>query len=234
MGLFEGIRLFLSSFDRAFSQPTIKYIAGPAITSLLVVTGGLIFALSYVQDATQYLSTLSWWPDFLSSIVEPLLYLLGVLIGAWLFGFLAAIIGSPFYGELSHSVLPADQTPRSWGKLMAATLRRELTKLKYLAPRLLGLLVLGFVPGINVFAPAIWLLYGGWLMAVQFCDYAFENRNVPFEQTLAELRQRRSACVGLGAGITLGMSIPLLNFVIAPVAVVAGTRLIKQLKIFPQ
>ena len=234
MGFVAAVRCFIGSFDRAFSPPTRNYILLPALVSLAIVSGGLVFALAYVQDAINYLTTISWWPDWLSAIVEPLLYILGVLIGAWLFGFIAAIVGSPFYGELSNSVLPnSEAVMPKWWQTLLPTLRREWTKLKYLLPRLLGLLLLGFVPVINVIAPALWLLYGGWLMAVQFCDYPFENRSRSFTETLDRLRTHRLACMGLGAGITLGMSIPLLNFVVAPVAVVAGSRFVKQLEIFP-
>ncbi|MGK0223959.1 MAG: hypothetical protein ACI9ON_003206, partial [Limisphaerales bacterium] len=51
-----------------------------------------------------------------------------------------------------------------------------------------------------------------------------DNHGSDFRQALAKLRANRSASIGLGVGITLGMSIPLLNFVMAPLAVVAATQ----------
>lgn len=229
MGFSDGVSALFSGIEVAFSRPVRRYILLPAALSLVVISAGLAIALSYIGQFSSYLSALSWWPDFLSWLVDPLLYLLGILMGAWLFSFLATIIGSPFYGNLSAQVDGAGVSEGKWTSQIWPTITREWAKLRYVLPRLVGMFALGFVPGINVIAPLVWLAYGGWLMAVQFSDFWFENRAVPFPQTLSTLRRHRMACIGLGAGMTFAMSIPLLNFIVAPVAVVAATRFAGQL-----
>ena len=231
MSPLSGFRHFIAAFEQTFSAPVRSFILLPAAVSLVIVCIGLYVAYFYVGEFSNYLGTLGWWPEVLDWLVAPILYLLATLIGAWLFGFIAALAGSPFYGNLSQQVDPmpeVDTTP--WYKDLGPTLWRELAKLKYTLPRLLGLLILGFIPGINLIAPALWIIYGGWLMAVQFCDYSFENRKQPFHETLDNLRAHRAACIGLGAGLTFAMSIPLLNFVVAPVAVVAASRFNRELR----
>lgn len=231
MGPLDGIRCFANAFSTAFSPEIRHFIWVPALVSIVVVAAGLTITLSYVEDFSQYLHGLGVWPGVLDWLIEPLLYLISILISAWLFGFIAALIGSPFYGDLNLQLDADGVAPLPpWYKQIGPALGRELRKLRYTLPRLLGLLLLGFVPVINIIAPALWLGYGGWLMAVQFCDYSFENRAQPFSQTLDTLRSYRIACIGMGAGISFCLSIPLLNFVIAPIAVVAGALFMRQLR----
>lgn len=231
MGFLAGFRHFIGGFEAAFSPPVRQFILLPALVSLVVISLGIYVAFIYVAALSEYLHGLGWWPAVLDWLIEPLLYLLAVLIGAWLFGFIAALVGSPFYGDLSLRADPRgepDDTP--WYKQLGPTAVREWAKLRYTLPRLLGLLLLGFIPVVNLVAPFLWLTYGGWLMAVQFCDYSFENRRQTFQETLQTLRQNRAGCIGLGLPLTFAMAIPVLNFVVAPVAVVAASRYVRSLR----
>ena len=231
MGFFAGLKLFLAAPEQAFSADNRRFIWLPALVSLLIVGAGLWFALSYVDELTAYFNSFSWWPEFLDYIVEPLLYLLSVLMGAWLFGFIAVVLGSPFYSALNAHLDPVpDAKEVAWYQQIWPTLKRELVKAKYVVPRLLGLFIVGFIPGLNLLAPVLWLLYGGWLMAVQFSDLSFENRNLSFDETLATLRGYRTMTIGVGAGLTLAMSIPLLNFIVGPIGVVATSHLVRKLR----
>ena len=119
--------------------------------------------------------------------------------------------------------------PPPWYRQIGPTLLREGRKLVYQLPRILGLVLISLVPLVNAGAPLLWLTYGAWMMAVQFCDYAHENRGIPFSQTLKLLRQHRIGVIGFGACVMLGMSIPLLNFAVAPIAVVGATLLMRDL-----
>ena len=223
-----GIQCFLRGISLAFTRDNLPFVIAPALTSLAVVSLGLYFAFSYVEDLSAYLvGTLPAWLSFLSAILEPLLYLFGILTGTWLFGFLAAIIGSIFLGDLALKIDGGDGTERPWYHDIWPALKREARKLRYHLPRLLALVVLSVIPLINAFAPLLWILFGAWLMAIQFCDFAVENRRMDFLETLAILRGRRMAALGFGACATFAMAIPLLNFLVAPVAVIGGTLLMR-------
>ena len=66
---------------------------------------------------------------------------------------------------------------------------------------------------------------GAWTLAVQFADYPLENRGRPFRDTLTLLRANRAAALGFGACATLALAVPLVNFLLVPVAVAGGTLL---------
>ncbi len=233
-----GLSCFVAGLQRAGRADARPFILGPALVSLTIISLGLYFGFGYINQFAAYVqNTLPSWLDFLNVILAPLLYLLGVLVGAWSFGLLAVIIGSPFLGDLAAYTGEQEQpgsthdyqnTP--WWQQILPALARELRKLRYHLPRLLGLLLFSLIPVLNTVAPILWLIFGAWMMAVQFCDYSTENRGESFTTTLQQLRTQRGAALGFGACVTVCMSIPLLNFLVAPVAVIGGTLLMHQIK----
>jgi CysZ protein len=110
------------------------------------------------------------------------------------------------------------------------SLAREARKLLYHLPRLLLVFVLTLIPEINLASPVIWLLFGAWTMAVQFVAYPTENRQRPFQETLDKLKSNRAAALAFGLCATGALMIPLLNFLLIPVAVAGGTVLWRTLE----
>ncbi len=207
------------------------FVILPAIVSLAIIVGGLTLGFSYINDLTRYLiESLPEWLSFLQWVLQPLLYLLGLLVGAWSFGFLATIIGSPFLGDLALKVDNMPDPQIAWYKQIMPALGRELRKLRYHIPRLLLLFLLSVIPVVNTLAPFLWVAFGAWLMAVQFCDYTNENRQLPFEDTLITLQANKGKALGFGACVTLAMAVPLANFLVAPIAVAGGTLLMKSIR----
>ncbi|HEX7035119.1 MAG TPA: sulfate transporter CysZ [Pseudomonadales bacterium] len=235
MSLPQGVRAFADGFGAARTPGVARYVWLPALVSLVVIVAGLVFAFGWLESLSTWLmGLLPDWLGFLGVIVTPLLYLLGVLAGVWLFGFLAVLIASPFLGDLSIAVERSrfasgpEQTPGFWTGL-AGAFGRELRKLGYHLPRLVIVFVLTLVPVVNLAAPLLWLVFGAWTLAVQFCDYPAENRGRPFRETVELLQRHRAAALGFGACATFTLAIPLLNFLMIPVAVAGGTLLWRRL-----
>jgi len=227
-----GLRCFIAGAHLALGTQYRRFIVWPALLSLLIVVAGIVLTFGYIGSFSAYLRDLGIWPGIIDWLIQPLIYLFGILINVYLFSFLAVIIGAPWYSVLNERVdPPPSQRTTRWYKEIFPSLQRELIKLRYTLPRLLCLLLLGFIPFVNLIAPLLWLGYGGWLMAVQFCDFSFENRGRPFNETVDRLRIHRTTCMGFGALVTLGMSIPLFNFIIAPIAVAGAALLVKSLSI---
>lgn len=226
-----GVTAFVDGLREAGRAELRPYIWLPAATSLLVICTGLYLGLGYLSAATEaLLATLPDWLGFLSWILTPLVYLLGVLAGAWLFALLATLLASPFLGSLSIALErlrfadPPSVETGLWTDI-SNSLSRELRKLLYHLPRAVAVLLLTLIPVVNAVAPLIWLLFGAWTMAVQFADYPTENRQRPFRDTLSLLRSNRAAALLFGLLSTGVLMIPLLNFLMIPVCVAGGTLL---------
>lgn len=226
-----GIQAFADGFRLAWHPALKHYVWLPLLISLLVCSTGLYLSISYLLETmTRLVDALPDWLSWLDVILAPLLYVLGVLIGAWLVALLAVLIASPFLGAFSlaleriaYGSAPESDT-RIWTDI-SSSFAREARKLVYHLPRLIIVFLLTLIPVINVAAPAIWLLFGAWTLAVQFADYPTENRQRPFAETLTRLKSNRAASLAFGACATGAMATPLLNFLLIPVAVAGATVL---------
>ena len=113
---------------------------------------------------------------------------------------------------------------------MSRSLWREVVKLTYFLPRLVGILILsfliGFIPVIGwILATTMTLLCAAWNMAIQFIDYPAYNQGLNFSQTIDVMREKRPRFLGFGALIAGMLSIPLFNLFVIPAAVISASML---------
>lgn len=171
------------------------------------------------------------WLSFLNWVLWPLFVVLVVLMVFFTFTMVANIIAAPFNGFLAEKVevlvTGRDDFPAfSWAELLAMiprTMSREMRKLAYYLPRALALLVLSFIPVVNVIAAPLWLLFGVWMMAIQYIDYSADNHKMSWQDMLGWLRQRRWASLSFGGSVYLVLLVPLLNILMMPAAVAGAT-----------
>jgi len=154
-----------------------------------------------------------------------------------------SLLGAPFNGFLSEKIEERieDATTETTPKLKSEAdskinylellrgarigISNEFRKLFYIAIRAIPLVFIWLIPGINVFAPAIWFLFGSWLLAIEYLDYPMGNRDYTFKQQLDLIKQHRFLCLGMGIGLMVMTIIPVLNFFAMPVGVAAATSL---------
>jgi CysZ protein len=227
----DGIRAFTDALGLLGAAGIARFVWLPVLIALLVIGSTLVWVFGHLDAGVAWVMTqLPGWLAFLEWIVAPLAYLLVVLLAAYLFGYVATIVASPFLGLLSARVQLQEtgQAPVSTlgpVALVGTTLARELRKFGYFLPRAVLVFLFTLLPVVNVAAPFVWFAFGAWTMAIQFIDYAPENADMAFKQTLAALKANRSAALGFGAPTALAMAIPLVNVLAVPVAVIGGTLL---------
>ena len=73
--------------------------------------------------------------------------------------------------------------------------------------------------------PLITFLFSAWMMAIQYCDYPFDNHKVPFELMKNELATKRNMTVTFGGLVSLCMLVPIVNLVVIPVAACGTTAM---------
>jgi CysZ protein len=111
-------------------------------------------------------------------------------------------------------------------KDLPRVLGREWTKLKYYLPRALLFLILFWVPVIGqTAAPILWFLFTAWMMAIQYCDYPFDNHKVSFDDMKFALKNTKGSSYSFGASVTLFSMIPIVNFIVMPVAICGATSM---------
>jgi len=92
------------------------------------------------------------------------------------------------------------------------------------------LLILSIIPGINVVAPFLWALFGAWGMALEYMAYPLENEGVLFAEQKQLVKSVRLGALSFGGVAVLGLTIPVLNIIVAPAAVIGATIYLNEIK----
>ena len=220
--VFEGFGLI--------RQPGLRrYVIIPLAINVLLLTGFVTWAVVrfeiWTDALTRYLPS---WLSFLSWLIWILAAILVILVVLYLFTIVANIIAAPFNAVLSVKVEErltglVSKSEASVASVLFRSIARELGKLLYYLPRLIGLLIVSLIPGINAIAPALWILFGAWMMAVEYTDYAADNNEVSFSELRLRLGWNRVQALAFGMLVYFLLAIPFLNLVVIPAAVAGGT-----------
>lgn len=229
---FDGIRHLLVGF-KLLSKPGIRvFVLIPLTINVLLFSAAIYFLGTYFDGwMEQLLGWLPEWLSFIESILWLLFALLVLIVVAFTFTLLANLISAPFNGFLAEAVerhLTGRNVAGPQRSLMAEvshSLGRELVKLRYYLPRLLGLIILGFIPLLNSVSPLLWALFSIWMMAMQYLDYPMDNNGVSFARMRQLLGERRLTTFGYGGIVLLATMVPLINLFVMPSAVAGATAL---------
>ena len=228
---FVGVRYFFDGV-RFMRQPGVKrYVVLPILLNIILVGAASWWGVNLISEWTEALS--SWLPNWLAWLywlLMPLMVLTLVLALAYFFSTFLMMLMAPINGLLSEKVdqlQGAQLPPESLWSITKRTLWRELVKLWYLLPRYLLLVILSFVPIVNVAVPFLWMIVTCWVMALQYIDYSFDNRQLAFAETKSALHQDRMTVLGFGATVALFFSIPVVNWFVMPAAIIGATLMNK-------
>lgn len=206
-----------------------RYVIIPLLMNILLF-GGLIYA-GYAQFSPFVNWLLSFLPDWLG-FLEWILWLFFTSFAAFFIFFIftpvANIISAPFNAIMSEKIeeMLTGQNINSGIDLMTLikdSILSQLRKLLYIAIWSAGLLLIGFIPLINFISPVLWVVFGSWLLALEYMDYPMGNHDITFQQQKDRLKQRRGLALGFGGSVMVLTSIPILNFLVIPIATAAAT-----------
>ncbi|MBL0867869.1 sulfate transporter CysZ [Pectobacterium carotovorum] len=230
----SGIHYFLAGW-RLLSLPGIRrFVILPLLMNIVLMGGAFWWLFTQLNDwIPQIMSHIPSWLQWLSYLIWPLAVLSILLVFSYLFSTIANFIAAPFNGLLAEQLeakLTGQTLPDSGilgiAKDVPRIMKREVQKLAYYLPRAIVLLLLYFIPGIGqTVAPVLWFLFSAWMLAIQYCDYPFDNHKVGFATMRQALRRHKVANMQFGALVSLFTLVPFLNLVIMPVAVCGATQL---------
>lgn len=235
MSLATGAASFIDGLRLLRHRGARRYVWAPMAAAALVVLPLVVYGYRQAEALLGWaLGALPSWLDWLVVVLWPVAALLAIIIASWLFGLVAAVVASPWLGLLAAQAEriefgDAVEASEGFAALIGNACRRELQKLRYHLPRLTALLLLPLLPVVNLVAPLLWLVFGAWLLALQFVDYAAENRGLPFAATRTSLAEHRAAALGFGALAALALAVPLAALVVVPAAVCGGAVLWRRL-----
>ncbi|CUB03616.1 sulfate transporter CysZ [Marinomonas fungiae] len=231
---FSAVGAIIEAFPLLLSRRLRLFLLAPIFANIALMVLLYTVALSYMGVAVdEMMGFLPEWLSFLNWLFYLLLNIVVGLLMFYSFSVGVNILAAPFMAFLAEKV-EERQTGKQFDEDMSfaglmliagRSLKRELQKLAYFLPRFLGLLLLSFIPVINVVAPFLLVLFSAWMLALQYMDYAFDNNKIPFPEMRASLREKPLLCWTFGFIVMFAVTIPFLNLFIMPIAVVAATLL---------
>lgn len=226
--LFRGFSYLMSGF-KIICQPRFRLFL---LVPFCVNVGLFVLLILWAKSLfSGWMATLlAWMPEWLGFMEWLFWGVYFIVIMMTLFyGFVAAanLIGAPFYGYLAemtekHLTGNDAQVHFSWQELamlVPRTIKRELQKILYYLPRVLGLFVLGLIPGLNLLVAVAWIIFSGWMMAIQYIDYPADNHKMSFPEMRNYLASHRFTSLGFGLVVFGATLFPLLNLLALPAAV---------------
>jgi CysZ protein len=231
----SGASYFFDGFSLIGTKGLKRFVFVPLFINLLLFSTAFYFLIPQIQSGVEYIVNLipeflGWLKTMLTYILWPLALISVLLVFALIFGTLANWIAAPFNGLLSEKV-ERHLTGQSMGdegllsalKDVPRTLGREMSKMLYFIPRAIGFLILFFL--IPVFGQILWFMFTAWMMAIQYWDYPFDNHKVGFQPMRNQLLQRKGQCFSFGIMVNIFSLVPILNFLVMPVAICGATSL---------
>jgi CysZ protein len=225
-----AISSFLKGLKLLGTAELRRFLIIPVLINLVLYSAALTLGYFYVEDLINQF--IPGWLHWLRWILWPLFFISFFIAGFFTFTLLANLIAAPFYGKLSAKTL-AVITGRDYVSTeqpLAKVMLAELKRLGYFAFKALPLLLLSVIPGINVIAPFLWALFGAWGMALEYMAYPLENEGLLFSEQKQLIKTVRLGALSFGGLAVLGLTIPVLNILIAPAAVIGATIYLNELK----
>ena len=223
------------------NKPGVKrFVIVPLLINIIIFITLIMVAGGYVTDLIkEYTPDLPDWLSWLRVALEVIYYLLALLIMFYTFSFVANLVGAPLNGFLAAAVekhLTGKEPPGSDRNIMAelgVIILSELKKWLYYFMIAIPLIILSGIL-LFIFPPliaVIWFLFGSWMFSLEYSDYPMGNYGLTFSQIRKTVSSKRMMTLGFGAAVTLGTMIPILNFIVMPVAVAGATAM--RVKEFP-
>jgi CysZ protein len=236
---FYVLGCWIKGFQFLTKAPLRQFLLIPIMINLLLysLAFGLVF---FYRDALAAYLLPNWirsmfWLAGLSTLLTGLIFISIILIAFFSFTLLANLIAAPFYGKLSERTVnllidvatDKGEVPNSVERppeiLWRSYLYAEWLRVRYLLSWLLLLLIISFIPVINLISPILWTLFAAWGMALEYLSYPLENQGLLFSEQKKFAKNVRLGALTFGGISLVALIIPIVNIFMSPVAVIAAT-----------
>jgi CysZ protein len=212
-----------------FKHGLFKYMVIPAIVSL-------VYAVLYFMGAnwlsgrfTDYGDDLPWYLSWLGSAAEwaiwAIFWAAAIAFFMITYKMVAQIVLSPFLSQLSEAVAEKEfggaPVKTGWAEAIKDIQRSFVLSLRNLFREVFFGLAVSLIPGVG---SLVAMGVSGYYSGFNFMDYTMERHRMTIAQSVAFTRKHRGLATGIGLACNLGMSIPVIGWMIMPTyATIAST-----------
>ena len=224
--------VYLGRGFKIIRQPDVRlYVAMPLLINILLFS--MLIWFGYDQFSPLVDKTISLVPgflDFLRWIIWLVISVFTTIVVFFTFTPIANIVAAPFNALLAEKIEArltgkAINFNSNFIKIARDSVLSQLRKLVYILLWSAALLLISLIPVINFAAPFLWVIFGSWLLSLEYLDYPMGNHELDFKKQKQILAARKGLALGFGSSVMILTSIPLINFIVMPVAVAGATVL---------
>lgn len=229
--MLHGPQYLLKGFGLIIQPGVRLYVVVPLLINVLIFAGVIVYGAHLYGDFIEWL--VPDWLVWLNWLLWPLFAIVALVLVFFCFAIIANLVGAPFNGFLAEAIETkltgrAHENQSEWTTLprqMISSLFAELHKLVYFVLWAIPLLILFLIPGLNVAAPFLWILFSAWVLALEYASYPMENHGITFKEQRRLLASKRLLALSYGGTALVITVIPILNFIAMPVAVAGATAM---------
>lgn len=235
---------FIKGFSYAFSgfswilRPKIRrFVYIPLIINVVLfsLAIGLLAKFaegwvgSWIGQKTDWWGIFQWAYDLIVPILTFVIYATLLFVAYFLFSSVANLIAAPFNALLSKAVErrlseeTINYSEMPLAKEIWITVQSEIVKLIRFAVLAGLILLLLFIPVLNVVFPLVWFIFMAYALSIQYVDYPMANHGHFYAKQRQVLKKHRMQRLGFGTAANILLLIPVLNFVAMPVCVCGAT-----------
>ena len=213
-------------------QPGVRiYAVMPLLINTVLFASLIWFGYEQFSPLVDYM--MSWVPaifNFLRWIIWIVISTFTAIFIFFTFTPIANIVAAPFNALLSEKIEikltgKAISANSSFMEMARDSFLSQIRKLVYIIFWSAVLLLISLIPLVNFAAPFLWVIFGSWLLSLEYLDYPMGNHELNFTRQKQILAARKGLSLGFGSSVMVLTSIPLLNFIVMPVAVAGATVL---------
>ena len=226
-----GIQALAKALRLLLAPGVRLYVIIPLLVNLLLFGALIWYGYSrFVPVVEWMMSYVPGFLDFLEWLIWLFFGILAAITVFFTFTPVANIIAAPFNALMSekieiHLTGQAVSSEVSFARMAIDSILSQLRKLVYIGLWALGLFLVTLIPGINLLAPVLWVVFGSWLLSLEYFDYPMGNHDLVFAEQKRRLAERRGISLGFGGVVMIMTSIPVVNFFAMPLAVAGATQL---------
>ena len=226
----QGFSGCFSGFSLIFKSGIKRFVLIPFCINL----GLFAFAIDLITTQLDIWldQLLPDWLDWLAWLIWPLFAIAIFLIVFYTFTIIANLIAAPFNSLLSEKIeslltgkINGNNNSNNYFKLIFRTIKSELQKILYAIKWFIPLIIITFIPVINLISPFLWILFSAWFFALEYNDYPLANRGLFFKEVKSYNSENIMRSLGFGTAVFILTSIPFINFFAMPVSVAGATKL---------
>ena len=208
-----------------------RYVILPLLINLVIFGALIWYGYSLFQPFVDwFMSYIPGFLDFLQWLAWLLFGVLAAITVFFTFTPVANIVAAPFNALMSekiemHLTGRAVSSNISFARMAVDAIGSQFGKLFYILLWALGLFLFSLIPLVNFIAPVLWVIFGSWLLSIEYFDYPMGNHDLKFAEEKKRLAARRGISLGFGGAMMIMTSIPVINFFAMPLGVAAATLL---------